>query len=174
MFVQRFPQSAHRLRRRTWAPLPFPHFRKAHPCQASCEDDSCVNDQDGAGTGLFQGGLAIGLGGVTIDTDGVLTKPRHLPVLQEILLLIVQVPLGVKRRMRNKEPARSAIGVDAATGTLGQGGVFQCFLEQAIYRAGEGMDEGIDGRSVSGVLHPHARLQLVGPVEPALGTPCRG
>ena len=71
--------------------------------------------------------------------------------------------------MRNKKPAQSAIGVDAATGTLGQGGVFQCFLEQAVCRAREGMDEGIDGRSVSGVLQPHARLQLVGPVGPALG-----
>ena len=67
-----------------------------------------------------------------MDTDGVLTKPHHLPVLQEILLfLIVQIPLGVKRRMRNKKPpARSAIGVDAATGTLGQGGVSSVSLSR--------------------------------------------
>ena len=39
----------------------------------------------------------------------------------------------------------------------------------ACCQAREDMDEGIDGRAVSGVLQPHARLQLVGPVGPALG-----
>ena len=159
MFVQRFPQSAHRLGRRTWAPLPFPHFRKAHPCQAPCEDGSCVNHEDGAGAGLFQGGLAIGLGGVTMDTDGVLTKPRHLPVLQEILLLlIVQVPLGVKRRMRNKEPARSAIGVDAATETLGQGGVSSVSLSRRFVG-----QERVWTKALMGTYVPQCR----NPLEPA-------